>query len=92
MNHSVSPESPRFDVFCVGEFHFHARTYELHRAGDVVRLPRRLSMLLLRLIEVAPAVLSRSELIELVWQRRMVEDEVLSRAIADLRKALGRSE
>ncbi|MGE3730898.1 MAG: LpqB family beta-propeller domain-containing protein [Lysobacterales bacterium] len=89
MNHSVSPESPRFDVFCVGEFHFHARTYELHRAGDVVRLPRRLSMLLLRLIEVAPAVLSRSELIELVWQRRMVEDEVLSRAIADLRKALG---
>lgn len=89
MNQGVATDSPRFDAFRVGDFHFHARTYELRRAGEVVRLPRRLAKLLLRLVEAAPAVLSRADLIELVWQRRMVEDEVLSRAIADLRKALG---
>ncbi len=89
MSPHASTESPNIGLFRIGDFHFDAHSLELCREGEVVRLPRRLAQLLLRLVEEAPTVLSRAALIEQVWQRRMVEDEVLSRAIADLRKALG---
>jgi len=45
---------------------------------------------LLRCLLDAPGeVLSRENLIDAVWTRREVNDEVLSRAIAELRAALG---
>ena len=44
--------------------------------------------LLVRLAQTPGAVVSRETLIDEVWSRRMVNDEVLSRAIADLRGAL----
>jgi hypothetical protein len=45
--------------------------------------------LLLRLSAEPGAVVKRETLIEDVWPRRMVNDEVLSRAVAELRTALG---
>jgi hypothetical protein len=45
--------------------------------------------ILLRLAAEPGAVVRRDTLLEEVWPRRMVNDEVLSRAIAELRTALG---
>jgi DNA-binding winged helix-turn-helix (wHTH) protein/Tol biopolymer transport system component len=57
-------------------------------AGDVRLKP--LSDRLLRCLLDAPGVvLSRERLIDTVWTRREVNDEVLSRAIAELRAMLG---
>ena len=49
-------------------------------------LPGRL---LLRLLDEPGAVLARERLLDEVWTRRNVNDEVLSRAIAELRALLG---
>lgn len=82
-------ESPESQCLQIGACCFDPLSHELWREGSCNRLPRRLSQLLLRLAQAAPAVLTRQVLIDEVWERRMVEDDVLSRAIAELRKALG---
>ena len=57
-------------------------------AGEV-RLKPLSDRLLRHLLDAPGAVLSREHLIEEVWTRREVNDEVLSRAIAELRALLG---
>jgi DNA-binding winged helix-turn-helix (wHTH) protein len=57
-------------------------------AGEV-RLKPLSDRLLRRLLDTPGAVLAREHLIEQVWTRREVNDEVLSRAIAELRALLG---
>ncbi len=57
--------------------------------GRATRLKPLTDRLLRRLLEAPGAVLSRERLIEDVWTRREVNDEVLSRAIAELRGLLG---
>ncbi|MGN6519960.1 MAG: winged helix-turn-helix domain-containing protein [Dokdonella sp.] len=57
-------------------------------AGEV-RLKPLLDRLLRRLLDEPGAVLARERLIDEVWTRRAVNDEVLSRAIAELRGVLG---
>ena len=54
-----------------------------------IRLKPLLDRLLRRLLDEPGAVLARERLIEQVWSRRQVNDEVLSRAIAELRATLG---
>jgi DNA-binding winged helix-turn-helix (wHTH) protein len=56
--------------------------------GDV-RLKPLSDRLLRRLLDTPGTVLAREHLIEQVWTRREVNDEVLSRAIAELRALLG---
>ena len=53
------------------------------------RVPPRLMALLLRLARDAGTPVDRTTLLDEVWSRRGVTDEVLSRAVADLRTALG---
>ena len=53
------------------------------------RVPPRLMALLVRLARDAGAPVDRTTLLDEVWSRRGVTDEVLSRAVADLRTALG---
>lgn len=67
----------------------HADRYELSADGECVRVQPRLIALLHRLALAQGATVSRETLLDEVWSRRMVNDEVLSRAIADLRQALG---
>lgn len=62
---------------------------EILVAGTIVRLQPRLMDVLLRLAADAGDVVSRETLLADVWPRRMVNDDVLSRTIADLRMALG---
>src|SRR5690606_15249093 len=57
-------------------------------AGEA-RLKPLLDRLLRRLLDEPGAVLARERLIDEVWTRREVNDEVLSRAIAELRGVLG---
>ncbi len=81
-----APPSARLRI---GDWDFIAERHELARGAEVVRLPRQQSLLLLRLAQAPGQVLSRQTLLDEVWSRRVVEDDVLSRAIAELRRALG---
>ena len=80
------PASAEPTSYRLGPCRFHPRSHELWRDGQCLRLPRRLSQLLQRLVASAPEVVTRQTLLDEVWERRMVEDEVLSRAIAELRR------
>lgn len=86
---SLMPLVSELKPLLIGTCRFDPRSHELWREDQCIRLPRRLSQLLLRLAQAAPEVVTRQSLIDDVWQRRMVEDDVLSRAVAELRKALG---
>ena len=55
---------------------------------DVRRVPPRLMLLLRCLARTAGSTVTRESLLEEVWERRVLNDEVLSRSIADLRQAL----
>lgn len=84
---AASAASARFRV---GDFRLDVTANELTGTdGRVQRIEPRLMALLVRLARTPGAVVSRDTLIDEVWARRMVNDEVLSRAIADLRQALG---
>ncbi len=86
----TAPAPARQGRLLVGDFKLDVTANELIAAdGGVSRIEPRLMALLVRLAQAPGAVVSRETLIDEVWSRRMVNDEVLSRAIADLRGALG---
>jgi Tol biopolymer transport system component/DNA-binding winged helix-turn-helix (wHTH) protein len=75
-------------------YRFHQWHYEparrlLSGPGAERRLKPLSDRLLRRLLDEPEKMLSRETLIEQVWTRRQVNDEVLSRAIAELRALLG---
>ena len=72
----------------IGDFVVDADANELHRDGRVTRLRPLLMDVLRRLAASAGNVVTREQLLDDAWPRRMVNDEVLSRAIAELRTAL----
>jgi DNA-binding winged helix-turn-helix (wHTH) protein len=74
--------------FRIGEFEARPASNEIVVAGTVVRLKPRLMDVLLRLAAAPGEVVSRETLLAEAWPRRMVNDDVLSRAIADLRSTL----
>ncbi len=73
----------------IGQFVVQPASNELCGPRGTVRLRPRLMDVLLRLAAEPGAVIARNRLLEEVWPRRMVSDEVLSRTIAELRTALG---
>ena len=73
----------------IGAFLADPAANELHRDGRTERLRPLLMDVLLRLAAAPGAVVTRDQLIGDVWPRRMVNDEVLSRAVAELRTLLG---
>jgi DNA-binding winged helix-turn-helix (wHTH) protein/Tol biopolymer transport system component len=75
-------------VLRVGDVEVRPSSNEIVGADGLVRLKPRLMDVLLRLAFEPGAVVTRQTLLEEVWPRRMVNDDVLSRAIADLRVAL----
>lgn len=73
----------------IGSFGVRAASNELIADdGEVIRLRPRLMDVLLRLAAAPGEVVTRQALLDDVWPRRVVADEVLSRAIAELRTAL----
>ena len=73
----------------VGDFRVLAESNELDGPAGLVRLRPLLMQVLLRLAQEPGAPVTREQLINDVWARKIVNDEVLSRAIAELRLALG---
>jgi Tol biopolymer transport system component/DNA-binding winged helix-turn-helix (wHTH) protein len=73
----------------IGEWLFLPDRHELQRGKEQHRLPRRLALLLGELARMPGNTVERASLIAVAWQRRGVDEESLSRAIAELRQALG---
>lgn len=73
----------------IGDWQFDTGSHELERAGTRERLPRRLGRLLERLAAEPGRVVSHETLLAEVWERGHVAPEVLARAVAELRRALG---
>ena len=77
------------DALQIGDWLLVPSTHSLSCADRSHRLPRRLVDLLVCLAARPGETWSREALIEAVWSRKVVNDEVLSRAIAELRGLLG---
>jgi Tol biopolymer transport system component/DNA-binding winged helix-turn-helix (wHTH) protein len=73
----------------IGDWRFLPRQHELQRDGERRRLPRRLALILAELARTPGIAVERGTLLAAAWQRRGVDEEALSRAIAELRQALG---
>ena len=83
-------EGPRAAmVYDFGEFSFDESRLVLSRAGERLRLPRKVLEVLAVLLRRSGDVVSREELMAEVWQGAHVEAAVLTQAIFLLRKALG---
>lgn len=79
----------RLRPFTVGEWRVHPDLNELQRGTERVRVQPRLIQLLRQLALAGGRTVTRESLLDSAWSRRMVNDEVLSRTVADLRAALG---
>ncbi len=84
-----APASRRALPLCIGEFSVRPASNEIVGPAGLRRLRPRLMLVLLRLAAEPGAVVPRQTLLDDVWPRREVADEVLSRTIAELRTALG---
>jgi DNA-binding winged helix-turn-helix (wHTH) protein/predicted ATPase len=62
---------------------------ELRRAGELAPLRRRVFQLLLHLLEQRERAVSKTELFERLWPRRVVSDATLNSCIKELRRAVG---
>lgn len=76
-------------VFGFGDFELDEDLFELRREGQVVPIPRRPFDLLCRLVLRRGAVVSRTELLEVVWGGTAVTEDSLAHAVMSLRQALG---
>ena len=74
--------------FRLGTVDVQPASNEIVVEGTLVRLKPRLMDVLLRLAAAPGEVVSREALLADAWPRRMVNDEVLSRVVADLRAVL----
>lgn len=76
-------------IFSFGEFSFDAAEKILWRGAEIVQIPPKSREVLGVLLENAERVLSKEDLMNLVWQDTFVEEANLSHHIAVLRKTLG---
>ena len=74
--------------FRLGDWQVRPDLCALEREGRSVQLEPKTMGVLLCLAQHAPAVVTREQFIEEVWNSRVVSDEVLSRAISLLRSQL----
>ena len=74
--------------FALADVEVRPASNELVVAGTPVRVKPRMMDVLLRLAAADGETVGRQALLDEVWPRRIVNDEVLSRVIADLRVAL----
>ncbi len=84
-------EAPGFEraAYQLGEWLFEPELHRISRQGAPHHLEPKLSQLLLFLVRGAGHVATKDEIIDGVWGTRFVADSALTRAIAELRRALG---
>lgn len=73
----------------VGDWSFQPGLNRLSRGGERVRLEPKLADLLLLLVRRRGEVVSKNEIVDAVWEGRFIADSALTRAMAELRRALG---
>ena len=76
-------------IYSFGDFTLDTGALELRSGPEVVPAEPRVFSLITLLLEQPGVVLSRDELIETVWNGRIVSDSTISTAIKSARKALG---
>ncbi len=74
-----------------GPFTIDARTWVLARDGAPIDLSPRLVQILAHIVERRGEVVTKTELLDRFWPDVHVTENTLTRAIADIRKALGES-
>jgi len=89
IKHDKTDASQR--IFAFGEFAFDAENKILMRAGsgEIISLPPKTCELLSVFIEYAGQILSKDELLNLVWKNTFVEESNLTHHISLLRKSMG---
>jgi DNA-binding winged helix-turn-helix (wHTH) protein len=75
-------------IFCFADFEFDDERFELRRGGRVIKAEAVALRLLAALVDRPGEVVSKDELIDEVWEGRAVADNVITVAMARLRKAL----
>jgi DNA-binding winged helix-turn-helix (wHTH) protein len=75
-------------IYCFSDFEFDDERFELRRGGKVVKTEAIALRVLAALTHRAGEVVSKDELIQEVWEGRAVADNVVTVAIARLRKPL----
>lgn len=73
---------------CFGEFELHVDPGCLWRRGVEIPLQPQVLALLLYLVENRDRIISKDELVERLWDGRIVSDAVLNTRIRDVRRAL----
>jgi TolB-like protein len=76
-------------IFVFDQFELDARTAELRKAGKPVPLEPQVFALLLLLVENRDRLITKDEIIEKVWDGRIVSDSALTSRIKTARQALG---
>ncbi len=77
--------------FSFADFEINAARRELRRAGNIVHMEPQVFDLLVHLIQNRDRIVSKDELIEAIWQGRIVSEAALSSRISAARRALGDS-
>ena len=72
-----------------GRFQIDPRTWSLSRDGDAVDLSPRLVEILAAIVEKNGEIVTKDELLDRFWPGVNISENTLTRAIADIRKALG---
>lgn len=85
---STATDSTLPERFRLGDWRVDAVNHELVGDAQRVRLQPRQMQLLLRFAREPGTVLRREHLLEQVWEGRYVNDEALSRTVAELRQLL----
>ncbi len=75
----------------LGDWHYWPDSGVLQKQGQEQRLSTQLNQVLHLLLEQAPSVVTRQQFLDRVWTNKYVNEDALSRTIAELRKVLGDS-
>ncbi len=82
--------NPAIKTICYfHEWSFDPSDGQLRSKQKVIRLPPRLSKLLAVFLANIDTVLTREQLIDILWQDKSVNEDALSRCIAELRATIG---
>src|SRR5712692_11923154 len=75
--------------YVFGNYVLDTQRYELHHAGESLKLRRKVFQVLAYLLAHGERVVPKQELLEHVWPDQFVGDEALKSCIKILRQALG---
>ena len=76
-------------IYVFGEFELDARRVELRRGGAVLAVEPQVFALMLLLVENRERMVSKDEIIERIWDGRVVSESALTSRIKSARQALG---